>query len=277
MSFRKSRVNYLTAFNSRQLTSRIALGVLLFTSLLLMIMSQMNNQWVSRLRSSLVDVFVPVIAVASAPLDAVVRVGEWVGEMAAIRAQNIELKNTNIQLLQWQSIAKSLEAENNNLRSLMKVVSIPKSNYIATKLVTDVSGPYVRSALLGGGSEHGIKKDQAVINEYGLIGRVVETGSTSARVLLINDINSRIPVMLESSRQKAILVGNNSELPSLSYVVENELVQVGERLVTSGDGGVFPSGIAVGKVISVENGVVRVQPFVDATNLEYVNVVDYSL
>jgi rod shape-determining protein MreC len=251
--------------------------MLMAMSLTLMVMSQTGSPLVSRIRLALTDTLVPVISVAGAPLDAVAGVSEWVGEIARLRSENIALKNANLQLLQWQAIAKSMEAENNSLRSLMNAVSIPKSNYITTRIVTDMGGPYVRSALIGGGVEQGIKKDQAVINEHGLVGRVIETGNTSSRVLLINDINSRIPVMSETSREKTIMVGNNNELPSLSYIAPDSEIKVGERIITSGDGGIFPRGIAVGIVSKIEKGVIRVQPFVDAASIEYVSVVDYSL
>ncbi len=277
MSVRKSRTAHLTAITPRQWTARLSLVFLMALSMLLIVMGQVNSQFAVRLRVKLMDVVLPVVSVASKPLDAVADFGAWVGEMSQLRSENIALKNTNLQLLQWQSLAKSLEAENNNLRSLMNVVSIPKSRYITARIVTDMSGPYVRSALIGGGNAQGIKKDQAVINEYGLVGRVVETGDTSSRVLLLNDINSRIPVMVESSREKAILVGNNNELPSLSYVLSDSSIKVGDRIITSGDGGVFPRGIVVGVVSKIEKGVVRVQPSVDAARIEYVNVVDYSL
>jgi rod shape-determining protein MreC len=277
MSARKNRAIYLTAITPRQWTARISIVFLIITSLLLMVMSQVNSQTTTRLRTQILDIFVPVISVASKPLNAVASFASWASEMSLIRSENIALKNANIQLLQWQSTAKNLEAENNSLRSLMNVIPLPKKHYITTRIVTDMSGPYVRSALIAGGVQQGIKRDQAVVSEYGLVGRVVETGSSSSRVLLLNDINSRIPVMFESTRQKAILTGNNNELPSLSYVATDNDVKIGERIITSGDGGIFPRGIVVGKVSKVEKNLIRIQPAVDSTNIEYVNVVDYSL
>jgi rod shape-determining protein MreC len=277
MPIKKSRSAHLIAVTPRGWTTRASLGLLIAMSFCLMVMSQTGNNSVIKIRTTLLDIITPVIEVASKPLDAVASAGAWVSEMMQLRAENIALKNTNIQLLQWQAMAKSMEAENNSLRSLMNAVSIPKNNYITARIVTDMGGPYVRSALIGGGSSQGIKKDQAVISEHGLVGRVVETGNATSRVLLLNDINSRIPVMSESSREKTILVGNNNELPSLSYVSADSSIKVGERIITSGDGGVFPRGIAVGIVSKIENGTIRIQPFVDATSLEYVSVVDYSL
>lgn len=274
---KRGRAAHLTIVTPRQWIGRLSLILLLILSLAFMAMGQANNHSLARFRATLMDSVVEIAAVAAKPIDAVASVGVWFGEMANLRAENIALRNENIKLLQWQSIAKSMEAENQSLRAIAHAVSIPKSNYVTTRIVSDMGGPYVRSALIGGGAEQGIKKDQAVINERGLVGRVIETGDSSSRVLLLSDINSRIPVMGESSREKTILVGNNNDLPSLSYLSPDSSIKVGERIITSGDGGVFPRGIAVGIVTSIDKGMVKIQPFVDPASIEYVSVVDYSL
>lgn len=277
MSSKKNRTAHLTAVTPRGLTTRVSVVFLSLVSASLMVMSSTGSQSASHIRTTIMDLLTPAITVASKPLNAVASAGGWVSDMINLRGENIALKNTNAQLLQWQALAKSMEAENNSLRALMHVVPSSKNNYITARIVTDMSGPYVRSALIGGGKEHGIKKEQAVISERGLVGRVVETGDTSSRVLLLSDINSRIPVMSESSREKTILVGNNNDLPSLSYIDANSSIAVGERIITSGDGGIFPRGIEVGVVSEIKDGVIRVQPFVDASKIEYVSVIDYSL
>jgi rod shape-determining protein MreC len=274
MSVKKSRTTHLTATTPRQWVSIIVLMIL---SLSLMVMSQTGSSTASRIRVAVMDVITPIILVASKPLNAVASAGAWISEMTQLRSDNIALKNANMQLLQWQSIARDMKAENDSLRMLMNTVSISKNNYITARIVTDMSGPYVRSSLIGGGAEQGIKKDQAVISEQGLLGRIIEAGNNSSRVLLLSDINSRIPVMSESSHEKTILVGNNNELPSLSYAATDSAIKVGERIITSGDGGIFPRGIAVGVVTKIEKNIISVQPFVDAASIEYVSVVDYSL
>lgn len=276
MSAKKNRTANLSAASPRQVASRFSLIVLVFSSIALIITNQIGSNFSAHVRSAVSDVVTPVIITASKPLDAIAGIGTWFGEIINLRSENIALKNTNLQLMKWQTVAKNMEIENRNLRNLMNAVSLPKSNYITTKVVSDSGGPYVRSALVNGGLTQGVKKDFAVINENGLVGRVIEAGNTSSRILLINDINSRIPVMGEESRERTILVGNNDRLPSLSYVSADSRIKLGERIVTSGDGGVFPSGIAVGIVSKIENGKINVQPFVDTANIEYVSIIDYS-
>ncbi len=247
--------------------------MLVMCGLVLFAMDKAGHPAASRLRTGVLDVVTPVLGVVASPFDTVASIGEWVSQTFAIRSENITLRNQNIQLLQWQALAKQTEAENRSLRALLNVVPAQKRSYVTVQLVSDLSGPYAHSALVNGGTQQGIKVDQAVINENGLVGRVVDAGDTSARVLLLGDINSRVPVVAEQAREKSILAGNNEDLPSLYYVSANSKIAVGERIVTSGDGGVFPAGIPVGIVTSVEKGAVKVQPYVDASSIEYVSAV----
>jgi rod shape-determining protein MreC len=108
----------------------------------------------------------------------------------------------------------------------------------------------------------------------GLIGRITEIGNWSARVLLITDLNSRIPVILEGTRTHAILAGDNGPAPYLLYLPKAAAVNVGDRLVTAGHDGVFPTGLAVGRVAGIEDGKIRVEPLADLDRLEYVQIVD---
>lgn len=255
---------------------RASVVMMVTFAMALMVMSKTNNPAVGKLRSHITDVVVPLLSIASSPMDAIHNFGTWIGEMSRIRADNVALKNENVELLKWQAQAKAMEVENKSLRSLLNVVPAERSTYITARVVSDLGGPYIHSALINGGGDLGIKKDQAAISDNGLLGRVVDVGNSSARILLLNDINSRVPVIAESSHEKSILVGNNSDAPTLSYISGESKIKVGERVVTSGDGGIFPQGIPVGVVTSVSKSAVKIQPYVDATRVEYVSVVDYS-
>ena len=275
MALKKTRAAYVF-LPGRQWVGRAGVALLVTCSVTLLMMSKSGNPAAIRLRDNITDIVTPVLAVASSPLDSVHNAGVWLAEMSQLREQNIVLQEQNRQLLKWQGAAKEMEAENHSLRSLLNVVPLQKSAYTTVRLVSDVSGPYVHSALINGGNDNGVKKDQAVINENGLLGRVVTTGTNSARVLLLSDINSRVPVVTEHTQEKGILTGNNTDFPALSYLPATSNIAVGERLVTSGDGGIFPPGIPVGTVTSVKGGTIKVQLFADVTKAEYVSVVDYA-
>ena len=255
---------------------RASVVMMVTLAMALMIMSKTNNPAVTRLRTHVMDGVTPLLTLASSPMNAVHNMGTWIGEMSRLRQENVALKNENVELLKWQSQAKAMEAENKSLHALLHVVPSQKSSFITARIVSDLGGPYVHSALINGGGDSGIKKDEAAISDNGLLGRVVDVGDSSARILLLNDINSRVPVIAENSHEKSILVGNNSDTPTLSYITSESKIKVGERIVTSGDGGIFPEGIPVGIVTNVNKGAVKVQPYVDATRVEYVSIVDYS-
>lgn len=276
MAIKKARTTSLLLSADKQWLHRASVVMLVTAGIALLVMSKAGNPAVNRLRTQITDIAVPLLAFAASPMDAIHSAGLWAGEMVNIRAENIALKNANVELLRWQEKAKAMEAENASLRTLMHVVPVGRSTYITARIVSDMGGPFMRSALIDGGAEDGVKKDQAVISENGLLGRVVDVGSGSARVILLNDINSRVPVITESSREKSILIGTNTESPSLAYLTADSRIAIGERVVTSGDGGIFPAGIPVGVVQSIQKNTVTVQPFVDATATQYISVVDYS-
>jgi rod shape-determining protein MreC len=133
----------------------------------------------------------------------------------------------------------------------------------------------VRNLLVEAGSDEGVVKGEAAITGEGLVGRVTEVGTRSSRVLLITDLNSRIPVMIENSRDRAVLAGDNTVMPRLLYVSQDAHVSVGDRVVTSAQGGALPPGLPVGIIASVGERGIQVQPFADWTRIEYLRLIDY--
>jgi rod shape-determining protein MreC len=121
-----------------------------------------------------------------------------------------------------------------------------------------------------------VVKGMAAVNERGLVGRVIEVGQRSARVLLLTDFNSRVPVMVEPSRDQAILAGDNSEEPGLIFLPLHPRMAVGQRVVTSGRGGLLPPGLAVGRISAIDDHKVTVTLVVDGQRLEYVRLLEYS-
>ena len=131
--------------------------------------------------------------------------------------------------------------------------------------------------MVNAGRDNGVARGQAAMTGEGLIGRVAEVGSRAARILLITDLNSRVPVVVDGTRQRAILAGDNSARPSLRYVDAGGTVRIGDRIVTSGQGGVFPPGLPVGVVVSLDSEAVRVEPYAALSRVDYLRLVDYGL
>jgi rod shape-determining protein MreC len=153
----------------------------------------------------------------------------------------------------------------------------PALSYVTARVVADAGGVYARSVLLSVGPNSDIRHGEIALDADGLVGRVTEVGARSARVLLITDMNSRIPVTLEKNRARAILVGDNSAYPRLMYLQDGIHPEEGERVVTSAEANAFPAGLLVGTVHYGAGGQVEVAPAADLTRLEIVRIFDYGL
>jgi rod shape-determining protein MreC len=261
----------------RLLAQRFAFLTLVLASFALMLLGKADTIVVERLRVLIDDGISPVLQVLSRPASAVAGVVNAVHDLAALRAENVRLAEENARLMHWQTVARELDNENKALRGQLNYTPDPDSAFISARVIGDTGGAFVHSMLISAGGREGVRKGQAVIAGENLVGRVAEVGDRSARILLLTDINSHIPVIIEGTRAKAILSGDNSDRPRLAYLSPNSNAAVGNRIVTSGHGGAFPPGMPVGVIASIQDGIVRVEPFVHRYQLEYVTVVDYGL
>lgn len=261
----------------KQFFNKALLFAMISFSLVLLASGKANHQLAQSVRTGILDQAIPVLSVLSRPIDATMHGVETVGSILHLHATNLSLQSENTRLQKWQHLAKSLEAENQALKQLLNFVPAPGATYISARIVGGMAGPHGNSAIITAGTNQGIAKGQAVVNDNGLIGRIIETGERSARVLMLTDVNSRIPVITENSRYRGMLAGNNGTFADMLYLPKANEVTVGETLVTSGDGGAFPAGVPVGKVVRLDNGKAVVQPFIEPSRLEYINVVDYHL
>jgi rod shape-determining protein MreC len=229
------------------------------------------------LRINLTDDAAPALDALSRPLAAAGAMVDRVRGAVTMYQDNLRLEAENERLLQWQQVALKLSGDNRELRRLLKVVPENAVSYVTARVIANSGGGYVRTVMVNAGSEQGLARGQAAVTGAGLVGRLTEVGTRAARVLLLTDLNSRIPVVVEGSHVNAMLAGDNSERPKLIYVGEPEALKIGTRIVTSGEGGVFPPGVPVGAVAAVDHGVARVEPFVELSQLGHVLIVDYGL
>ncbi len=225
-------------------------------------------------RSGVSDALSPVITVVGAPFRQIAAFVGGVTGLSELRAENAQLKTENIRLREWYQTALMLESENQSLQALLNVKPDPSHRFISARVIGDSGNAFVKSAIVAAGQRDGVQKGQAVLSGDGVVGRIIESGQKSARILLLTDINSRIPVYLEGSRQKAMVAGNNTEWLDLKYLPQDIDVKEGTRVITSGDGGMFMSGLPVG-VVTLQDGFLGVKPFSDISRLTHVRIVDY--
>ncbi|WP_184433244.1 rod shape-determining protein MreC [Roseospira goensis] len=255
---------------------RLAFVVLVAAAFGLMLLGKADTVLVTRLSHAVTDALAPVLEVMSKPAASVGAVMNNIRELAAIREENARLREENQRLLRWQTLARQLQVENQRLRDLANLVPDPRPRSITGRVVADTGGVFARSLLVTVGARDGARKGQVVVAAEGLVGRLTEVGARSSRVLLLTDINSKIPVVMEESRARAILVGDNSNRPELAFLKAKAGVSPGDRIVTSGVTGAFPPGLPVGVVASVDEGHIRVELFIEEGRLELVRILDYG-
>ena len=256
---------------------RIAFFLLLLCAGGLILLGKADALLVERMRTTVTDAFAPILGALARPVATVDRAIADLRELVQIRAENQRLREENARLRQWEQVARELDAQNKALRQALNFVPHNEQHSTAGRVIADSSGTFVRSLLVDAGARDGVAKGQAVVVGEGLIGRIIEVGEVSSRVLLITDLNSRIPVMVESTRDRAILAGDNSDEPRLLYLPPAVALSPGERIVTSGDAGALPPGIPVGTVATAGEGGARVGPFANWSRIEYVRIIDYGL
>lgn len=278
---KKPHVSVNTAVRSAVMPARLlfwklGISLLAMTALVIVILSKNNSAVTQSLRVAVMDVASPAVQFVSHPIDTIASAVELAGNVVDVYAENQRLMAENVRLRKWQHAAMAMQQENDSMRSLLGFVPDDTSYFISSRIIGDSSGLYQQSAIINAGDTDGVNKGNAVIAVEGFVGRVVDVAHDSSRVLLLNDINARIPVLIEGAKEHSILAGDNTAMPELRYLPVDSVIEPGMRVVTSGEGGAFPPNIPVGTVVLGQRGELRVQPFVNRSRLQYVSVVDYQ-
>lgn len=269
----KRRRNHRAAFAVARL-SRYSPYALLSVAALVLLTSMVSPGIWQKPRVGVSDIAAPLISAVGQPFAFAADAISGMTGITQLRAQNERLAAENARLKEWYQTALLLKAENQSLKDLLNVIPEPEQSYISARVVGDSGSSYVRSLLIQAGRQDGVVDGQAVIGSQGMIGRIVEVGERASRILLLNDINSRIPVIIEGANQKAILAGTNDDMLTLDHLPADTLIEEGARVVTSSHGGVFPQGLPIGRVVKVTGSEVIVEPFTDPTNADYVQVIE---
>lgn len=265
-----------TALPFREFSHRVSLIFMLTLAAALLLLGRAETYVFDRARQVVTDLAAPLLEVASRPVAATRRLIERTDEYAYVFDENERLRAENARLLAWKEEALKLQAKIARYEALLNVQVDPSIEYVSGRVVSDSGGPFIDTVLVNVGREQGARSGLAVIDSDGLVGRIVATGPQASRVLLLTDLNSRIPVVVEPAQYKAILAGDNTEWPTLEYLATQSAVSAGDRVVTSGDGGLIPAGIPVGLVIQTSDGDLRVQTFSDRGRLNFVRVLQYE-
>jgi len=233
---------------------------------------RIDSPRVERFRNAFIDRVVPSMDWAMVPVAKVAGMIDTFQSYARIYEQNQELRRELQQMKAWKEAAVQLEQQNAKLLAQNQVRLDPKLTSVSGVVLTDSGSPFSQSVLLNIGARDGIVDGWATMDGLGLVGRIAGVGQTTARVLLLTDASSRVPVTIQPSGQKAMLVGDNSAAPPLEFIGAPEQVRPDDRVVSSGDGGVFPAGVLVGTVVQTRDKRFRVLLSADYARLEFVRV-----
>lgn len=256
--------------------TRIQYGILFALSLLLIVLGRIDHPFIGTVNRGISTVVTPIVVLFDSAVTGVVDAVSWVQGLAVLERENAELREENSRLQQWRFEAERLAIENRRLQEVLNVRPTFVPTLVTARVLAVAGGSYSRSILIHAGSEDGVREGLPVVDEAGLVGRTIRVGPRGTRVLLMTDVNSRIPVQTVRSRENAIVVGRNDDLARMLYLPSEADVAAGDAVVTSGHGGMFPADLQVGVVESVEEGLVLVRPSANLANLDFVRVLDYG-
>ncbi len=251
---------------------RIVLGGLIVLCLLLVAVWRIDNPRIERLRAQVVEAIVPRLEWALVPLTVMTRMAGDFQSYSRLYEQNQQLRRELQQMRSWREAAIQLEQENARLLELNNVRLDPELTFVTGTVLADSGTTFRRSVLLNLGSQDDVRDGLAAMDGIGLVGRIAGVGESTSRVLLLSDSASLVPVTVQPSGQRALLVGDNSVAPLLEFVENPDQVRPGDRVVSSGDDGLFPSGLLVGQVALDRDGRFRVRLAADYGRLEYLRV-----
>lgn len=251
---------------------RLLIGVLIVVLLALVLVWRIDSPRVERLRMAIIDRIVPSAEWVMAPVTGLTRLITDFQSYQRLVEQNAELRRELQQMKAWHEAAMQLDQENAKLRDLNNVQLDPKLTYITGVVLADSGSPFRQSVLLNIGGRDGIMDGWPAMDGVGLVGRISGVGQETSRVLLLTDTSSRIPITIQGSSQTAVLSGDGTLNPPIEFLENPDLVRPGDRVVTSGDGGVFPADLLVGQVALGTDRRLRVRLAADYERLEFLRV-----
>ena len=256
---------------------RLITVVLLLILFGLFVVWRIDNPRVEKFRALVIDTFVPNFEWILRPMTSVVKLAQDYQSYEKLLEQNKELRRELQQMKSWKEAALQLEQENARLLDLSQLRLDSKLTHVSGIVMADSGSPFRQSVLLNIGSRDGIQDGWAAMDGLGLVGRISGVGSSTSRVLLLTDNASQIPVILQPSGQDAIVMGDNSFAPPVEFIENADLVRPGDRIITSGEGGVLPAGLLVGTLAMDPNGRLRTRLAADYERLEFLKVLrDYG-
>ena len=260
-----------SAFLKKGNRQKFSLFTLLVISCLILSLEYFKSGPIDKIRSVTKDIIYRGSHVVSLPFKLMGDTYVKIQDHMNVYNDHKLLKEKEYNISSLENDLKFYKSENKKLKKLINEEPLLEGEYVITKVLIDKESPYIKSLIINKGFEAGIKKGMAALDRSYMIGKVVETNYLSSRILLINDLNSKIPVIIEPGNIKAILNGSGLDYGLLEYLPKNNTVDNGNIVYTSGSDRIFLPGIPIGKV-EVVNGIKNVKFFSDLTQLNFVKI-----
>ena len=250
----------------------LATGIIVIMLIALFFVWRLDNPRVEKLRAEVIDAILPKFEWVMAPATALIRITQDFRSYQSLYEQNQELRRELQQMKSWKEAALQLEQENARLLDLNNLQLDPKLTHISSIVLADSGSPFRQSVLINVGLQDGIQDGWAAMDGLGLVGRISGVGSKTARVLLLTDTASIIPATIQPSGQQALISGDNTIAPTIEFLENADLVRPGDRIETSGSGGIFPPNLLIGRLELDPSGRLRVRLSADYERLEFLRV-----
>ncbi|MEI7791336.1 MAG: rod shape-determining protein MreC [Alphaproteobacteria bacterium] len=266
---------------ARKSNAQLPLVIVIALAVVLVLLGKAQSGLLDKARVHVTDMLVPVLQTVRAP---VAGFGRWMGsvtEIFSVYQQNLKLKEENARLRQWRNVAIVLQGRVGRYQTLLHAVPDPQMNAVLARVIGRANRPFLQTMILDAGREHHALPGQAVVDARGMIGRIYLTGSRTSWVILLTDLNSRIPVTISASAGnsgniQAMMTGDNSAYPTLDMVSHTVTLHDGDQVTSSGDGGLLPSGLPIGTVVSDGSGGWRVALLADPGASQDVEILNFS-
>jgi rod shape-determining protein MreC len=259
---------------ARRSNAQLPLVIVLALAVALVLLGKAPSGLFDRARMKITDWLAPTLESVHAPVQAFNRWAGSLDEMFNVYQENLALKDENARLKQWRNVAVVMQDRVSRYQSLLHAVPDLGINSVLARVIGRASRPFLETMILDAGSSNNIKPGQAVVDARGMIGRIYLAGNHTSWVILLTDLNSRIPVSVSPGNRQAIMVGDNTAMPSLDTLSQIVTLRAGDQIVSSGDGGLLPPGLPIGTVVE-ENGKYRVALLADAATSEDVEVLAF--
>lgn len=274
---KRRRVLIIQFSHFRLFIRKVLIAVMFVSALILMILSKADTVVINKTSNTVSAFFSPVINAMQLPAEMIYAGYEKIRDISRVYHENKALKKENLELLMLKNQVRTLRMENKLLGRMLNYAPPPEAQYITAKIVAEEGDGFSHSLIAYIGDAENVHNGQVVLGAESVVGRVESVSGKYVRVLLFTDINSKIPVIVERNRERGILSGNNTNVPTLMFTSLDADIRLGDMLVTSGVAGVFPSGLPVGIVSRIDKDVIEVATLTDIERLEYIKIVDYGI